>query len=379
MNYINILTTVWVGTTLLGGLYLLYIDTKWNWTEEKIKAIATSFGILGTFFGIVLALYSFDTSNISDSIPSLLDGLKTAFSTSIAGLLISLLASFREKFSEDENQTAGDNLDSLDQQILDEIKSLNKNIIGDGESSLNSQIGKLRQDNTDNLKGIKTSFESFAEKMANQNINALTEAIEKVMGEFNTTINDKLGKTFEDFKISVDNLNSWQKEYLIQIESQTKNMEEFRNTTSTMSEDIVSMKDSYMNIGKMNEQFRDMVDQLNEKLREFSGFALSLSRLADDMDGKADAINKEISEIATSAFELINVEIKNSSEALTDNALDIQKQIAGTSQKVSEAVELATKEMDETMNKTLASFGSNLASISSKMAEDFKRIQEMIK
>ena len=46
----------------------------------------TSIGIFFTFVGILISLSNFDVSNISASIPRLLDGLKLAFLSSVVGL-----------------------------------------------------------------------------------------------------------------------------------------------------------------------------------------------------------------------------------------------------------------------------------------------------
>ena len=54
---------------------------------EYAPTLMTSLGILGTFWGVVLGLLDFDTINIDRSIPNLLSGLKTAFVTSILGML----------------------------------------------------------------------------------------------------------------------------------------------------------------------------------------------------------------------------------------------------------------------------------------------------
>ncbi len=54
---------------------------------ELTPNFMTSLGILGTFFGIVKGLYHFDPQDIDSSIPTLLEGLKTAFNTSIFGVV----------------------------------------------------------------------------------------------------------------------------------------------------------------------------------------------------------------------------------------------------------------------------------------------------
>ena len=60
---------------------------------EMIPSLVSTLGVLGTFAGITLGLLFFDTSNLTQSIPLLLDGLKTAFFTSLAGMIGSLVLS----------------------------------------------------------------------------------------------------------------------------------------------------------------------------------------------------------------------------------------------------------------------------------------------
>lgn len=60
---------------------------------EQIPSLVSTSGVLGTFAGITLGLIFFDTSNLTNSIPLLLDGLKTAFFTSLAGMIGSLVLS----------------------------------------------------------------------------------------------------------------------------------------------------------------------------------------------------------------------------------------------------------------------------------------------
>jgi hypothetical protein len=57
------------------------------------KSIIINIGVLGTFTGIVLGLLDFDTQNIIESVPPLLEGLKLAFLTSILGLSLSVFLS----------------------------------------------------------------------------------------------------------------------------------------------------------------------------------------------------------------------------------------------------------------------------------------------
>ena len=60
---------------------------------DQYPSIVSTLGVLGTFIGITKGLLSFNTEDLDNSIPELLDGLKTAFLTSLAGMIGSLLLS----------------------------------------------------------------------------------------------------------------------------------------------------------------------------------------------------------------------------------------------------------------------------------------------
>ena len=58
--------------------------------ENDASQAFASLGVLGTFIGITFGLLFFDTHNLEKSVPALLDGMKSAFFTSIVGMAGSL-------------------------------------------------------------------------------------------------------------------------------------------------------------------------------------------------------------------------------------------------------------------------------------------------
>src|SRR5690606_10878440 len=72
---------------------------------ELVPGILTALGILGTFIGLVKGLNEFDTGSLSNvegllgSISPLLEGMQTAFWTSIFGIVGSLIWSLTDRLS----------------------------------------------------------------------------------------------------------------------------------------------------------------------------------------------------------------------------------------------------------------------------------------
>ncbi|WP_279459887.1 MotA/TolQ/ExbB proton channel family protein [Actinobacillus delphinicola] len=97
--YTNFTNGIYIAMAIWGFFSLYYILKIFFRGPERVNlyiydglaGIFTTLGLLGTFVGIYLGLRSFDVHNITESIPHLLTGLKTAFSTSILGIFLSIL------------------------------------------------------------------------------------------------------------------------------------------------------------------------------------------------------------------------------------------------------------------------------------------------
>ena len=87
--------------------------------------MALSVGILGTFSGIFIGLLGFNVDDIQGSIPQLLSGLKLAFTTSIAGMVSSILIKL---FAVKDTETQGEATPETIQAELSRInETLEKN------------------------------------------------------------------------------------------------------------------------------------------------------------------------------------------------------------------------------------------------------------
>ncbi|MEX2410378.1 MAG: MotA/TolQ/ExbB proton channel family protein, partial [Candidatus Paceibacterota bacterium] len=276
MTLMTLFIVVWVTLTI-------YIPYKFRERGiQEMQTIATTFGILGTFIGIIVGLVNFDTSDIQNAVPLLLDGLKFSFITSIFGMMTSLfIGLFPHKFGHGIENAEGSVEDKdksepeLLAELLSEMKTLNGNISGESDTTLITQIQKMRTNIVDKQDDLNKAFDKFAESMVNSNIDALAEAIEKVMGDFNTTVNDKLSKAFDDFRKSVENLNVWQSEYKDQILSQTENLKSMKTSMDTTVDSINSVKNSFEDIVSVKEKFDELLKNLNAQLQGGLDFASS--------------------------------------------------------------------------------------------------------
>lgn len=228
---------------------------------QFIPGLFTTLGIFGTFIGIAISLYFFDTNNIEKSVPAFLSGMKTAFVTSVVGIALSVLFSFwikvllkkhggefpvpeseetrvlKELVKEtksnsslvlsmihklDETKTALVASDSQSSTfLLEEIRKTNLQLVHSAEQAAKNSTTMVNTLNR-NHELMVERFNEFAKLLASANTDALREAMESLVNDFNETfknlITGLVNQNFDELNISVRNLNTWQQNYRGTIE-----------------------------------------------------------------------------------------------------------------------------------------------------------------
>lgn len=206
-----------LGFILISTIYFFYKSDRFSIVHGP--EILTTLGILGCFIGIALALLEFNSNNITSSVPALLEGIKTAFWSSIAGIAGALIIRFKHRFSKGFSQQSGEatQQDPMS-ELVKEIVNLRKTLSGDGDGSLLSQVKMLRQDSNDQQRKLQDSFDNFAKHMIENNQKALIEALKEVIRDFNQNLTDQFGENFKQLNQAVEKLVIWQQQYKDELE-----------------------------------------------------------------------------------------------------------------------------------------------------------------
>ncbi|MDY0361730.1 MAG: hypothetical protein RBR08_09770 [Desulforegulaceae bacterium] len=275
--------------------FYLVIKNKRSPFVESSPTTLTTLGILGTFFGITSGLINFDFSthqSIDQSIPYFLEGLKTAFITSVFGILSSLLLKFSMNIKDAKNlNLAGP--DDFEGKFLfifeknmevasetrDFMKSLNENIVelkkiisGDGDSSIVTQILKFRSDYNDKMNELIHSA-----KAHNEGVAVKLDVFEKSLNEDQK--NKKLIYKFIEnaFKKSIRGIYDFRvlaMDFYNNCLESVKQIENFENILSDGNKTVIELKAIVQS--NTNDQ-----NLLNE-LKNFRSDYAETSSLADE-------------------------------------------------------------------------------------------------
>lgn len=305
---------------------IILIFRKWkgkkvyHYVYESIPSLFTTLGIFGTFLGIYVGLQNFDVKDINNSIPTLLEGMKTAFLTSILGIIFSILfgkwsqivaeraereesvvevdeeiealrqiiSTLKENHKQQiavlqENQKQQttilqENQKKVDKnhtEVLENLKGGFKNnekLLIDIKDILKGETSKLVSNTEtigsmllENQKYLGKKFEELSAMLAKNNTEALVGVMKKVTEEFNkqmsTLINKLVQENFEELNNSVKQLNSWQLENKAMIVSLTQ---QFENTAKNFSISADAAKEMSVNTKRLTDDNSNLAKMIKE-------------------------------------------------------------------------------------------------------------------
>ena len=187
------------------------------------------------------------------------------------------------------------------QEQTDKLSKIQTALGGDSETSLLTQIQKLRAEQNEyskltstnstfivetmnkNNEMLRTKFDEFTILLTENNTKALVEAMERVITDFNTQMNELIQKlvkeNFEELNNSVKNLNDWQKENKVQIEIL---IDQFKNVTSNIektSRNIQEISVSTKSLTDDNSVLAKMIVELQTVLVEDRKFTEAIEKL----------------------------------------------------------------------------------------------------
>lgn len=273
------------------SLFILAFRRKKNGFSSYhiIQHIPTTFvtlGVLGTFAGVSLGLLNFDLSpdKISTSISGLLEGLKSAFHTSLYGLFFSVITSIVIRYQ------------------------YSKEILVDPEVSKEQEL----------LMGLKESIDEFGKNLAQYNSEAIMSSLKSVIEDFNDTFSELIGElvteNFEELTSSIGQLIEWQNEY-------KDGVNKVLNSNVALNDRTNKLLESY-------NQIHNNMDQLSDSATQLKGALINLKDSIED----ESSLSGLITQLELSTINLVEISndasvFKDEIEKMSNNLINTQKEV----------------------------------------------------
>ena len=200
-------------------------------TVDAFPSIVSTLGVFGTFLGITIGLAGFNVNDLTQSIPILLGGLKTAFYTSLCGMGGSLLLRhFCTDIKFDEEEGGISSTDAAIRELGKSVKEMSTTMVsaiketkdvvrqmGDSQTSFYTQLLEMEKKSEEKRTNVDSTLSRLAliqgEQIAAQrnmalslaNIDSANKRVEESLGEIvdaqsaNTSTFDEMNEELKKF------------------------------------------------------------------------------------------------------------------------------------------------------------------------------------
>lgn len=403
MSLLNVEFSPWtlglIGLILVLTVYFQFFRYS-SRTAESAPTILTSIGIFGTFLGVALGLNSFDTLNLQDSVPELLAGLKTAFWSSIAGLLGALTIKFRavmDATHSEENHTRTASIDDLNDSLQAIIRTLSEN----KDDTAFQQLALIRVEQQRQSDDLISAMRHYQEKMVEANTQALIDALAVVMRDFNTKIDEQYGENFKRLNESVGSMLQWQKEYKQQLIELADNQQQIGDSMVNASNAFSNMVDHAESFNGISESLGSMLAGLNTQRDVLDKHLTGLAHLVSEAGQGLPQLEERITFLTSGladTLEQYNQRMENmllnttQSMTTTTDKLGNELQSAYSQafekldQQVMQNMTQSDKKLakldaalEQELNKSLKTLGQQLGALSEKFVQDYGPLTDRLK
>ena len=425
----------WIFFALLLGIlgFALRARRQPKWTAlaaDHAPTILTTVGVIGTFSGIALGLMNFDAgaTNLDTSVRNLLEGLKTAFLTSLAGMgsgLFYKAITLGDKANSTEAPKDGvgpeDVLTALAEQTT-LLKATRDAIVGTEESSLAGQLKMLRTDMRDHsressrirdqqtvllretrdaiagteesslagqLKLLRTDLgdhqrdfsrelwkrmNEFGELLARSATEQVIEALKQVIVEFNEKLTEQFGDNFKALDASVKKLVDWQDRYRIQLDRLHTLYEEQVRSIGAVEVSMRSIEESSAAIPSTIERLRVFLETAQHHLAELERHLEAFVEMRDRAIEAVPQTQESIDRIVSSIRESMD-QITSSHEQLLTSAGERHDELMAQVKRVQERIASGLRSAQSDMDDAQKRFGERTADILAAVATSASELQ----
>jgi len=384
----------------IGSLIPEFTDGKY----KSIPALLTSIGITGTFLGITIGLSQFDSTAFDSksllvSAASLLEGMKTAFYTSLAGL--SLSATFMVLLNKTTNdiQIAKKHLTQALSIAVIEVSAVSylRNLSSATDNQQELLDAQLKS--TASMEALGLGFSDIAEHLKSSHLdpnelsNTLATSVSKALMKGLEPTNETLRSTSDTI---ADNSTIMMSNFELLTQ-------ELNNMTKSLSSDELSkvmstaMKSELTPISEQFKASSESIDTNTSKMaNNFDVLTHKFADVAESLDGDklADSVSSSITHVMkeqlTPVLESISTEIGQLKEIKKQNQQELAEllinkmrddlitPVTAELQRTADAVSASntvTDQLNKNVESVLTSLSDSISTINTFQEDTMQKLQ----
>lgn len=351
---LSIPASTWIWLAIITGIFFvcLLLVIKFKKSDkllanrrivEYFPTFVSTLGVLGTFYGITVGLLAFDTADLDKSIPGLLDGLKTAFFTSLAGMIGSMILSAFISRKQDEKDG--------------------------GVSDINQAAGTICQAVQQMRELTKTTIQELASQMKEQEADrkAFYRSVGDTLAELKTSQALTVA-SLQGLKTGIDNSSSALDSIVILQRSQEGALNAIKESSAGMVESIGNLEEA---TAAQTATLED-VKKSSGEVAEYTHHIGEITDIVGGMSNTQDEINEQVQKLK----DILDAEVDQ-----IERSMDKTNELL--ERKFDEFTELLkksnTEALVEVMKKVTEEFQKQMNSLINKLIqENFDQLNKSV-
>ena len=379
-------------------------------------------GVLGTFYGIVLGLLDFDVNRINDSVPTLLAGLKIAFTTSIVGIFSAIFFRFLRVFVPATTTAGADVTPENIHAVLVDIRSASKqstNQLDTLRDSIQSSLGPLVEIRDDSrsaseqsakqLKKLRDSiqsslgllveirddsrstskqstkqhkellheFSNFAKHMTENNQKAVIEALEQVIRDFNQKLSEQFGENFKQLNEAVHELVAWQDNYREHVEALEARLDTAVNAVEASQKALESVQHHSERIPEAIKVLEPVLSGINTQTKALEAYLEAIAMLRDKAVEAFPIVEDNLKKITTQLTTSVGNVVEKSQQAL-ENGEKTYASLTQSYDSLTQGYAALTKDADKARKDFAAELANTLEQMSDQSKQELKHRSKLL-
>lgn len=369
-------------------------------TAHNAPSILTSLGIFGTFLGVAIGLMNFDTDSIQASVPALIEGLKTAFWTSIAGILGALSIKFRFALTAIRRANKVSRQGATLEDVVDAVQLMSSQLTSAKNDNFADSMVASQTATRLSIESMSENLSQFQEQVTESITDSLIEAIKHVMQDFNAKIDQQYGDNFRELNESVGKMQKWQEGNITQLQGLINQQKESAEAMVHATEAFSTLVGQSHEFTRVAASMKDMLMGLQEQSGELGSFMERLAGLVTNAQTGLPNLEHRIEQLTTTLHssvinseEMLSSTLRVTSENIANTVETVNSTLASSvissqhtvSDQLRELIELNRKqfvELDQTMEaeleKALKTFGYQLTALSEKFVNDYTPLTDKL-
>ena len=339
---------------------------------EMIPSLLTSLGILGTFMGMVRGLGGLDfanADNIIEGIPTLLEGMRFAFGTSVAGVSCSIVFSMLNRIAQGSSYRAVDDfVESFTQLAMQRPLDNDVQLICQNQDS-NHMLSTL----TDTLPGqlaksmeigVGRAMQPVAQSMDNFLIGATraqVDGVGRIVTNFVNQMNASLNGQFLELGRTLSDINQNQQVSL-------GRMNDSLQAASAMVNDVNRLQAVSQDVMT---HFENYVSELSDARSRDERFEQTSADLLSRMHQASDQQAASIQQLMASQADLSAAiaAMQRETDTTGDHLAAVGKTMQASSTQLSQSYQGFVQNVVEGLSRALGMFDENMSSLVMTLTE----------